>query len=61
AAGKASTLELNQAQEEADSSRQKYIEDVCNFWLYYYTLRKLALYDFIGNRDIDVSFDEMVE
>jgi len=61
AAGKASAMELNRAQEEADASRQKYIEDVSNYWQYYYTLRKLSLYDFIGNHDIDVSFDEMVE
>ena len=35
--------------------------DYSNFWTYYYTLRKYALYDFITGKDIDVSVKEMVE
>ena len=31
-----------------------------NFWTYYYTLRKYALYDFITGKDIDVNVKEML-
>ena len=59
--GTASVTDLNTAQSENDDAADKYITDLSNFWNYYYTLRQLTLYDFIGGRDIDVDFEELVE
>ena len=59
--GKASVTDLNTAQSENDTALRKYITDVSNFWDYYYTLRKYALYDFIKGRDLDVDIYEMIE
>ena len=39
----------------------KYIGDLSDYWTYYYTLRKLTLYDFIKGEDISVSFDELLD
>ncbi len=58
--GKATVIDLNTARSENDSAQQKYIQDISSFWIYYYTLRKLTLYDFIEGEDISVSYDEMV-
>ena len=58
--GKATVTDLNTARGENDAAMQKYVEDVSKFWDYYYTLRKLTLYDFIAGEDIDVSFEEIV-
>lgn len=58
--GKASVMELNTAQSENDNARQKYITDVSNFWVYYYTLRQYTLYDFIKGEDIDIDVNEMI-
>lgn len=58
--GKASVTDLNTARSENDEAMQKYIQDISCFWNYYYTLRKLTLYDFIKGEDIAVSYDEMV-
>ena len=37
------------------------INDLNNYWTYYYTLRRYTLYDFVNGRDLDVSFEEMTE
>ena len=58
--GKASVMELNTAQAENDTARQKYITDVSNFWGYYYAIRQYALYDFIRGEDLDVDVHEMI-
>lgn len=58
--GTASVMELNTAQSENSSARQKYITDVSNYWQYYYTLRQYTLYDFIKGSDLDVDVNEMI-
>ena len=58
--GTADVTDLNTARAEYDSAAQKYITDIKNFWNYYYTLRKLTLYDFISGQDLDVPEEEMV-
>jgi outer membrane protein TolC len=60
-AGSATVTDLNTAQSENDSARQQYIQDLRNFWVYYYTLRQYTLFDFIRGEDIDVNVNEMIE
>ena len=59
--GKASVTDLNTARAESDSAIQKYIRDISSFWSYYYTLRKLTLYDFLSGEDLTVDYDEMTQ
>lgn len=59
--GKATVTDLNTARSESDEAVQKYISDVASFWNYYYTLRKLTLYDFISGDDLSVSYEEMTD
>ncbi|HBZ24625.1 MAG: hypothetical protein A2X17_07960 [Bacteroidetes bacterium GWF2_41_61] len=59
--GTLSVLELNSAQSDMDNSASRYISEVSRFWQNYYTLRKLSLYDYINNREISVSFEEMAD
>ena len=58
--GKASVMELNTAQSENDTARQKYITDVSNFWEYYFTLRQYTLYDFVNGEDLEIDVNEMI-
>ena len=53
--------DLNTARTENDDAMSKYINDLSSYWNYYYTLRKLTLYDFIAGRDLDVDFEEIVK
>ena len=57
--GKASVTDLNTARTESDNATQKYIRDISSFWNYYYTLRKLTLYDFLSGEDLTVNYEEM--
>ena len=59
--GNATVTDLTNAQNDSDSALSKYVGDLSNYWNYYYTLRKLTLYDFLGGRDIDIDVKEMVE
>ena len=59
--GKATVLELNNARTESDGAIQKYVQDISSFWRYYYTLRKLTLYDFLAGDDLTVNFEEMTQ
>ena len=58
--GNASVTDLNMAQTENDSAQRHYISDLCNFWIYYYTLRKYTLFDFINNCDLEIDVTEMI-
>ena len=58
--GNATVTDLNMAQTENDSALRQYISDVSSFWTYYYTLRRLTLYDFISGKDLEVDIYEMI-
>ena len=58
--GNATVTDLNMAQTENDSALRQSISDVSNFWTYYYTLRRLTLYDFISGKDLEVDIYEMI-
>ena len=59
--GNASVTDLNMAQSENDSALRQYVSDLCNFWIYYYTLRQHTLYDFIKGCDLEINIYEMIE
>ena len=59
--GNATVTDLNTARSESDEAIRKYINDLSNYWTYYYTLRRYTLYDFVNGRDLDVSLEEMIE
>ncbi|MFK5971775.1 MAG: TolC family protein [Flavobacteriaceae bacterium] len=58
--GKISITDLNIAQQEKDRAVIEYLNSLEKFWVDYYTLRKLTLYDFITDEKIkiaDIVFD----
>lgn len=59
--GNATVTDLNLAQTENDSAQRQYINDLCNFWSYYYTLRQYTLYDFINQCDLEIDMTEMIQ
>lgn len=50
--GKIDITELNIALNEQDAARRSYIASLQNFWLAYYELRSLTLYDFENNEPL---------
>ena len=52
--GKITITDLNIALQEQDRSVLSYLNSLEKFWVDYYTLRRLTLYDFIENKKIEV-------
>ncbi|MCC8039056.1 MAG: TolC family protein [Bacteroidales bacterium] len=59
--GRISTLDLNDSQVSKDEARSAYINQLYLYWLYYYQLRSLTLWDFALNRGIGADFDSLVK
>jgi len=40
-------------------AEQNYITSLKNYWLCYYKIRKLTLYDFVENKTISIDFEKI--
>lgn len=58
---KISMLELNNALSEKDSAQRGYITALADFWNYYFTIRKLTLYDFYYDREITREYELLIK
>ncbi len=54
-----SILDLNNAQIETDNAEKGYYQALQTYWRSYFELRKLTLFDFMLNRPIQFSFDDI--
>lgn len=59
--GRISTLDLNDSQVKKDSARQDYITQLYKFWLYYYQLRSITLWDFATDSPLETDFELLVK
>lgn len=58
--GKIDITDLNLALKEKDTSKRNYISQLKNYWTYYYSIRRLTLFDFEHNSPLTVDFNELV-
>lgn len=58
--GKISTLDLNDSRSRKDESRRHYVTQLYKFWLYWYQLRSLTLYDFEHHCNINTDVDKIL-
>lgn len=61
ATGQLSVLELNTAQSERNDAQNRLLNELYNYWNYYYSIEGLTLYDFLNNKNISVDFDQMTK
>lgn len=59
--GRISTLDLNDSQVKKDESRQHYISELYRYWLYFYQLRSLTLWDYEKGTGIEADIDKIVK
>lgn len=60
-AGAVSVTDLNTAQQELESAKSQYINQLRGFWTDYYTLQQSTLYDWINKTDMEVDFEEILK
>jgi outer membrane protein TolC len=58
--GRIDVRDLNDAIREQDVARRGYISALRTFWVNYYSLRRLTLYDFERDLPLGVDFDELM-
>jgi len=58
--GSISTLELSAAQTAKDQARQNRIAQLRNYWLYYFQLRSIALWDFERGCELTADIEKIV-
>ncbi len=56
--GNISVTDANQAQEEQDSANKQFLQDLKNFWVYYFNIRRITLYDYQNQKNIVNAIDE---
>ena len=59
--GSISTLELSDAQKAKDQARQNRIQQLFNYWYYYYQLRSIALWDFERGCGLTADVERLIE
>lgn len=58
--GNISTLELSSAQTAKDQARQNRIQQLFNYWYYYYQLRSIALWDFERGCELTADIEKLI-
>ena len=59
--GSISTLELSDAQKAKDQAWQNRIQQLFNFWYYYYQIRSIALWDFERDCELTADIEKLVK
>ena len=59
--GSISTLELSDAQKAKDQARQNRIQQLYNYWYYYYQLRSIALWDFERGCELTADVEKLIK
>jgi len=57
--GKISITDLNVALSDKDNSRISYIRSLQNYWINYFQIRKLTMFDFKTGNEISIDFEKM--
>ena len=59
--GRVDVLTLNNSEQRKDSNRRDYVQALQNYWVFFYDLRSLTLYDFINRRPIETDYDRLLD
>ncbi|HKL72373.1 MAG TPA: TolC family protein, partial [Marinilabiliaceae bacterium] len=58
---KVDVIRLNSARNSLDAARRNYIDALRKFWVSYYGIRQLTLYDFENEKDLIENLDDLLQ
>ena len=58
--GKLDVTKLNLARNDLENAKRAYISSLQKYWVYYYQIRQLTLFDFENNTDLTADFDKIL-
>ncbi len=59
--GKQNIINLNVARNDREQARRAYIRSLRSYWNYYYSIRRLTLFDWVNKVSLSEDFDKIVE
>lgn len=59
--GKIAILDLNNADTKKDQNRRAYLQEMQNYWNYFYNMRTLALYDFLNKKPLETDYEKLLQ
>jgi outer membrane protein TolC len=59
--GKIQVLELNNADTKKDQNRRAWVQSLQDYWNYFFTVRSLALYDFLARKPLESDYEKLVK
>jgi outer membrane protein len=59
--GKIQVLELNNADTKKDTNRRAWVQALQDYWNYFFTVRSLALYDFLNRKPLESDYEKLVK
>ncbi|WP_159521053.1 TolC family protein [Sunxiuqinia indica] len=59
--GKVDVINLNQARNDLEQARKDYVLALNAYWNYYYSIRRLTLYDFAKDEPLTEEYDEILK
>jgi outer membrane protein len=59
--GKIAILDLNNADTKKDQNRRAYVQALQNYWSYFFNIRTLALYDFVGRKPLETDYERLLQ
>jgi outer membrane protein TolC len=59
--GKIDVLDLNDADTRKDENKRAYVQQLQNYWNYYYNLRALTLFDFVNRKPLETDYEELIK
>ena len=59
--GKIAVLDLNDADTRKDQNKRAYVQELQNYWNYYFNIRSLALFDFIVRKPLETDYDKLIQ
>jgi outer membrane protein TolC len=59
--GKIAVLELNNADTKKDQNRRAYVQSLQNYWVYYFNIRNLTLYDFVNRKPLETDYEKLIK
>ena len=59
--GKVDVINLNQARNDLEQARKDYVLALNAYWRYYYTIRRLTLYDFAAESALSEEYEKILE
>lgn len=59
--GEVDIIKLNSAQNRKNSARKDYFARLEKYWDYYYTIREMTLYDFVGKSELSIDYSDIFQ